>query len=299
MRWAFGTGVGKWIALAVVLPAIAFGGCDNIWGWTVGEGGFDALLSDGREALREGRTLVAKQKFARALEIRPTSSDARYYLAKATVLHADVDVFELIRSLTEDGAESGAVEIFAFDIPKANAIYGANWSVLDLLEPIRRGTANDGNFTAEHVDLDLSIAYLLCAILRLRDSNGDGAITGADLRLAEFLLVDSDGFSLEGLQNLTPEQVNAMLTDVGALLLEGSDLLAGVLGDSGVDVQGLQDVTGALRTDLGAYYVNNGLSGNPGEGDNDADGVIDEECFNSADDDGDGRTDEDSRVAGC
>jgi hypothetical protein len=292
-------GIRKWLALAAVVPAVALSGCENLWGWTTGEGGYDALLSDGRQALRDGNYLVAEQKFARAVAMRPASSDARYYLAKATVLRADIDVYDLVRSLTEDGGASGAVEIFAFDIPQANTIYRTIWSVLDVLEPIRSGEANEGSFTAEHVDLDMSIAYALCAILRLRDSNGDRTINGADLSLAEFLLVDSDGFSLEGLQNLPPDQINAMLADVGALLGESSTLLAGAFGESGVDVQGLQDVTSDLQTDLGSFYVNDGLPGNPGEGDNDADGVADEECFNSTDDDGDGRTDEDSRIPGC
>jgi hypothetical protein len=208
-------------------------------------------------------------------------------------------VYELVRSLTEDGTESGAVAIFAFDIPKANAIYGANWQVLEHLEPIRQGQAFDGSFTKDTIDLDLSIAYLLCAILRLRDSNDDGVIDGNDLTLAQFLLTGTDGFSLEGLQNLTPEQINAMLSDVGALLGEGGELLGGVLGDSGIDIQGLQDTTNSLHSDLSAYYVNTGVPGNSGEGDNDGDGTTDEECFNSTDDDGDGRTDEDARVAGC
>ncbi len=285
--------------LVLLLAAMGLSGCENIWGWTEGEGSFDALISDGRQAMRDGRYEVAVQKLERAVELRPYSSDARYYLSKAVVLRADVDVYELVRSLTEDGAESGAIDIFAFDIPKANAIYRANRLVLGHLEAIRRGDAGDGNFRLENVDLDLSIAYLLCGILRLRDSNADGVIDGNDLTLAEFLLIDSGGFSLEGLQNLTPEQINAMLTDVGSLLQEGGELLSGVLGDSGIDVAGLQDLSGALHSDLSAYYVNSGLPGNPGEGDNDQDGTVDEECFNSIDDDGDGRTDEDARIAGC
>jgi hypothetical protein len=291
-------GIGRWVGLVLLLAFLGLGGCENIWNWTVDDDSFDALLSDGRRAIREAHYGVAVDKLSRAVEIRPENSDARYYLAKAVILRADVDVYELVRSLTEDGSESGAVEIFAFDVPHANSIYGANRLVLGNLEPIRRGFATEGSFTAEHVDLDLSVAYLLCAILRLRDTNGDGVIDASDVSLLE--LIDAgDGFSLEGLNDLTPEQVNALLADVAALLVEGGDLLAGALGDSGVDVEGLQDVTSALQTDMSLYYVNNGLPGNPGIGDNDADGATDEECFNGLDDDGDGRTDEDSRTAGC
>ena len=72
-----------------------------------------------------------------------------------------------------------------------------------------------------------------------------------------------------------------------------------VSGDSGIDVDALNNLYTTLQSDVGAYYLNNGIPGNPGEGDNDGDGVADEECFNGVDDDGDGRTDEDARVAGC
>lgn len=283
-----------------VALALSLGACENVWEWTVDEESYDALMSRGRDALREENYVLAEEKFSAAVALEPANSDARYYLAKAAVLRANVDVYFLVDSLTDDDGRSGVTEIFAFDVPKANAIFGANWVVLQNLEPIRRGLAPDGAFTAKDVDLDLSVAYILRAILRLRDSNGDGIIDDTDLALSDFLLANgAGGFTLEGLQNLQPGEINAMLTDVALLLLEGSDLLAGVLDDTGVDVQGLQDLTGALRGDIGAYYVNNGIVGNPGEGDNDGDGVVDEECFNGVDDDGDGAVDEDSRLAGC
>ena len=72
-----------------------------------------------------------------------------------------------------------------------------------------------------------------------------------------------------------------------------------MLGDSGIDVDDLNDLIDSLGGDLSAYYVNTGVPGNPGEGDNDGDGRVDEECLNDIDDDDDGWVDEDSRLAGC
>jgi hypothetical protein len=279
------------------LIAILSAGCENIWGWTVDENSFEALMSDGRKALRSENYPLAEAKFAAAVDLRPENCDARYYLAKAAVLNADIDVYFIVQTMTEE-PKSGAVEIFSYDIPSANAIFRANSVVLENLEPIRRGLAFEGN--RRNVDLDLVVAYLLRAILRLRDTNGDGFIDENDLPISEFLLGLLDGrFTLEGLQNLTPEQLNSMILEVASLLLEGGDILTDVFDDSGIDVTALQELNASLQSDMAAYHVNNGIPGNPGEGDNDGDGSVDEECFNGVDDDGDGRTDEDTRLWGC
>ena len=61
------------------------------------------------------------------------------------------------------------------------------------------------------------------------------------------------------------------------------------------------DLTGSLEW----YYVNTGVAGNPGMGNNDStyiepdgslDSRTDEECINQIDDDGDGLIDEDTRI---
>ena len=51
-----------------------------------------------------------------------------------------------------------------------------------------------------------------------------------------------------------------------------------------------------LLRSFDAYAVNTGVAGSPGVGDNDGDGVADEETINGQDDDGDGLTDEDARL---
>lgn len=287
-----------WLGSIPLLLLLA--GCDNIWEWSADDDSFDALMSDGREALRSEHYAVAEEKFTAAVEMRPDNSDARYYLAKAAVLNADVDVYFIVQTLTNHAPGSSAVEIFNYEAPRANAIYRANSVVLQNLQPIRLGLALQGSIPRQNVDLDLSIAYLLRAILRLRDTNGDGVIDGNDLPPSAFLLSQLGGnYVFEGLESLTPEQINAMVGEAGSLLFDGGQVMLDVAGDSGIDVAALNNLYATLQNDVAAYYLNNGIPGNPGEGDNDGDGVADEECFNGVDDDGDGRTDEDARVAGC
>jgi hypothetical protein len=89
-----------------------------------------------------------------------------------------------------------------------------------------------------------------------------------------------------------------MIQDVNATLNAGGGLLNGG-GENGIDTQQLDNLLDTLGSDLSAYYVNTGVPGNPGEGDNDGDGLTDEECLNGIDDDLDGRVDEDARIGGC
>lgn len=280
---------------------IFFASCNNIWEWTADSDSFDVIMADGREALRAARYARAEELFRRAVELRPTHSEARYYCAKAAVLGADVDVFTLVQTLTDDDSDEGpASTVFRYETGIANSIYRVNRVVLDNLEPIRRGSATEGSFAGVDVDLDLAVAYVLRGILRLRDTNGDGVIDERDVSADEFLLSGEGGaYSLDGLGNVPPEDLNGMIDDLNILLGEGGGLLGDALGDSGIDVDDLNDLIDSLGGDLSAYYVNTGVPGNPGEGDNDGDGRTDEECLNDVDDDDDGRVDEDSRLAGC
>jgi hypothetical protein len=289
---------GSW-GILLLLPLAA--GC-NMLGWTADDSSFDALMADGRAAIQASDYATAEAKFSAAADLRPQSADARYHLAKAAVLNAEVDVFSLVQTLTDasgdSGADVGASAIFGYDIPIANSIYRVNRTVLDALEPIRTGTT-EGPFSDANVDLDLAVAYTLRGILRLRDTNGDGVIDAGDVGLGDFGLDDEGDFSLDGIDNIPPEDLNGMIDDLNDMLNDGGDLLLDVLGDSGVDVDELNDLIDSLGGDISGYYVNTGLPGNPGIGDNDGDGLVDEECINGIDDDGDGLVDEDSRLSGC
>jgi hypothetical protein len=288
-----------WPALALLFgAALAAPGCVNLWSWTVDDASFEAAFEEGRSALRAADYPRAETAFTRAVELRPTHREARYYLAKASVLRSGIDVLALVRHLTDDQAH-GAADVFAYDTPSADAIYRVNARVLDALEPIRSGTATEGGPVASDVDLDVAIAYSLRAILRLRDTNGDGVIDGRDVSIADFSLNQGDDFSLEGLANVPPEDLNSMIDDLTGLAGDGGDALVDALSGSGIDTDELDELLDSLGGDVSMYYVNTGVPGNPGLGDNDGDGRVDEECLNGDDDDGDGRVDEDGRAFGC
>lgn len=285
-----------WIVLGAA--ALALPGCENLWSWTADDSGFDAALEEGRTALRVGEYDRAEAAFSRAVELRPRNGEARYYLAKAAVLGSGIDVIALVRAMTDEG-RSGAVTVFEYPASHADAVYRVNATVLAALEPVRANEAVEGTFDASDVDLDLALAYALRGILRLRDTNDDGRIDGDDVSVEDFSLLSDGDFSLSGLDNIPPGDLNDMLDDLNDLVGDGGDALADALGDSGVDVEDLQEILDSLGGDISMYYVNTLLPGNPGLGDNDADGRTDEECLNGVDDDGDGRTDEDSRVFDC
>lgn len=289
---------GRRVALGALLAAWMFAsGCNNALEWTNDSNSFEGLMAAGRQAMRDEHYGYAEGRFAAAVELRPQSADARYYVSKAAVLSADVDVFTLVQILTDENR--GAVDVFAFQTETANSIYRVNGTVIENLRPIEQGEALEGELGTADVDLDLAIGYALRGILRIRDTNGDGVIDEKDLPPGQFGLNDDGEFSLQGIDEMAPEDLNALIGDVDGLLNDGGDLLEDVLGDSGIDTEGLGDLVDDLGGDLSAFYVNTGVPGNPGEGDNDGDGFTDEECLNGIDDDGDGITDEDTRVFGC
>ena len=175
-------------ALIGLLPILLLAGaCNNLFEWTEDEDSFDALMAAGHGAIRAAQYDTAQDKFQAATDMRPLHSEARYFLAKAAVLNADIDVFELVQTLTDENVD-GATVIFDSDIPLANRLYRTNAIVLSALQPIRDGETRDGAFVDADVNLDLGVAYTLRGILRLRDTNGDGVIDGQDL--------DIDGFGL-------------------------------------------------------------------------------------------------------
>jgi hypothetical protein len=155
-------------ALLVLVGLVS--ACNNIWEWTIDSESFDALMSDGREAIRAADYARAEEKFAAAVELRPGHSEARYYFAKAAVLNGGVDVFGLVQTLTDGTSNDGARTIFGFPVGTANSIYRVNFVVLESLQPIHDGVATEGDFANTDVSLDLAVAYTLRGILRLRDT---------------------------------------------------------------------------------------------------------------------------------
>ena len=72
---------------------------------------------------------------------------------------------------------------------------------------------------------------------------------------------------------------------------------SGLLDDtenSGIDVKELEREIEKLGDSVTIYFINSGVPGNEGEGDNDGDGLIDEELLDGLNNDGDEHTDEDA-----
>ncbi|HMB71270.1 MAG TPA: hypothetical protein VKU85_18310, partial [bacterium] len=150
----------------LVLVAALLPGC-NLWEWTADSGSYDALVADGRQAMRDGDYDLAVSLLSEAVEKDPTRGQGRYYLAKAAVLQADIDVIELVDTVTEDPANGGGAEaIFHFELSRADRVYRVNRVVADALEPVYDGTASSDGLAVTDVGLDLAVAYTLRGILR-------------------------------------------------------------------------------------------------------------------------------------
>jgi hypothetical protein len=280
--------------LAVLGALTLLAGCENVWEWTAGPDGYDALLADGKNALRAGDYVLALRKLGDAVALEPDRGEARYYWAKAAVLESGIDVVDIVQTIIDADENGGAAAIFGYETAEADRVYRVNLLVMDALLPIHDGAADAEGLGSADVDLDLAVAHTLRGILRLRDTNGDGLIDALDLDVGSFSLEENGGYTLDGVDNLSPDDLNAMLDDLNALLTSGGDLAGGTGGV--IDPEELDELVDSLGGDLSAFYVNTGAPGNPGEGDNDGDGATDEECLNDLDDDGDGRVDEDATV---
>jgi hypothetical protein len=290
------------VGLAVILSVLWLApGCNNIWEWSVDPDGFDAVMANGRDAFQEADYARAEELYAQAVEMRPDNAEAHYYLAKASVLNGGVDVFEIVQTLT-DSEENGAEIVFGYGTNKADIVYRVNRTVLDHLEPIRSGVFSEGDFAGVDVDLDLTVAYSLRGILRLRDTNGDGRIDDQDVSLEQlgFGQNENGEFTIEGIDEIPPEDINNMIDDLEELVEGGSDVLDDILGDeSSLDLDELDELLNDVGGDVTAFYVNTCTPDNPGIGDNDGDGLVDEELLNGMDDDGDSIVDEDSILEEC
>ena len=154
------------------------------------------------------------------------------------------------------------------------------------------------------ITLDIFIANTVKGILRIADTNNDGEIKSPpDIDLSMFS-TGSGGFQFDSsfVDSLGPEDLNNLIESVTDIISNGGDIFSDLLNDTSAEtsidtsaIDGLMDdITGSLEW----YYVNTLVPGNPGIGDNDGDGIIDDECINQIDDDGDGLVDEDAIISG-
>ncbi len=318
----------QWIGMFLLAAVICGSGCKggNIFGIRGAADDSTAdLIVDGQELLRDAKFSEAVTKFAQAKTANPNSSDARYFHAKATLLAAGFSVTELLREVTDETQTAGAsLPLFSPDASlsqtadeaRKTALYRAALDIVDDLEPIAQGQTT-GSFSGEDISPDLAIANYIKAVLQLRDTNRDLEIkTPPDFLFNmarangnEFRFGDMDtalgppgATATEKQENA--ESFNGVIRDLavgnpsllGRIIenLTQSGLIGGNEGETSIDLDELEDAVNDIGRVATFFFINNGLPGNDGIGDNDGDGSIDEELLNGVDDDNDGLIDEDT-----
>ncbi|HEX9973490.1 MAG TPA: hypothetical protein VGD14_15570 [bacterium] len=287
--------------LPLILIASLISGC-NIFDWT--SNNKDEAFYDGLELFNDGKFSEAKQKFADAIKSDPQRSDFRYYHAKAVVFEANLNYFAMAQNLVKiDTATVMNVKLplytkepdlsLAQDAEFKNHIYQASFVCHADLTPIYQEKTH-GDIQAQDIYFDYAILALALALLRLRDTNGDGTITTDDFYFS--IYKSSEGnytFDLLGVKNYlsTPENrqaFNRTLVKSVDYLADGIFSLLKIFRNDTkyFDQQDLQSLLNNIKNAADRYQMDD-------DKDNDGDGRVDEEILNGIDDDGDGLIDED------
>mgnify|MGYP006295134031 CR=1 FL=1 len=288
----------KLLLVAFFLPVLlVFTQCEeNIFSFTAPSESETGLIEDGRLLMNEGEYAQAAVKFEAAMDKNPESTTARYLHAKATLHASGFNALTLGNQLTK--MENGAsIPFMEMSMDSSNLLYVTNNTIIEDLRPISKGLIT-GKYTKKDVDLDLTIATTASGILGFKDTNNDGLINADDIVL-NALFDDTGNFELDSLEALAsdPDNLNGLITKADTLIEFAGELLVEVLGDTtdlGFDTETMDEMIQEITSNLGFYYINTGVPGNPGEGDNDGDGLIDEECLDGIDNDSDGLIDEDT-----
>ena len=296
----------KHFTLFVLLLSPVLIGC-NMFSWTNGKE--ESQMDKGLDLMRQGRYAEAEMEFARLMEKDPNNADARYHHAKATLNRAGFDIIDLLRDITQAEADrehlGATIPLYDKEIPAADEIYRVNLTIAADLRPIHDGFTH-GSIRSEDIDVDLAIAFLVCAILGLRDTNQDSTIDDNDIRLDINFSADLGEYSIHGLEqflegeglarslddrssSLSPDDINPLIDYVLYLIEESEDVIITVVQErtEGWSVESIQTLLDDVRTTIVKYYYDDGR-------DNDSDGSIDEETLNGLDDDKDGYVDEDT-----
>ena len=286
--------------LGLLFMAITLSSC-NIFSWTSSPDEGEDLLKDGLDFMFDGDFDAAESLFALGLLTDSLNSDLLYNHAKATLLSSGTSIVTIIDKLAnfDQGAPLGsAVPFLDSRWPgEQDTLYTTNITIFNDLKWIF-DEKTTGSIKKEDISLDIFIANTVRGILTIADTDGNLRITDEDFQL-NFLSNDS-GFAFDDLSDFldNPEDLNSLISNLGNILEGGGDLLAGFLGESTIDTTAidslLEDITGSIEF----YFVNTGVPGNPGEGDNDGDGRVDEECLNGEKDDDDDLVDEDAVASG-
>lgn len=310
----------QWASAVLLLAVVGTSGCKggNIFGFRgPAEDNVGDLIAKGQEHLRDAEFDEALKKFAEAVAVDSLNSDARFFHAKAALLVTGQSIVTVLNQLTDGSQTVGdGLPIYspdtnlsiAVDEARKTDLYQAAATIVNDLAPVARGETR-GSFDPTSIVLDLGIANTLLGILQLRDINGDGqigvppdiffGITRANNVRYKFVNLDSallppgsdPAQQAENVANFNNVISKATSTFEQALINLGKVKVI----ESAIDVGELEDaINDLIERSVILYYVNNGVPGNKGEGDNDGDGKIDEEILDGVDNDNDGRIDEDS-----
>ena len=302
----------------LLITAFIFAGC-NIFSWSASPEEGEDLLEDGLDFMFEGDFEAAESLFALGLLEDPLNSDLLYNHAKATLLSSGESIVTILNEITKFSDNSAAgVELpfFGLSKPKQDNLYVTNIVIFNDLSPIFDSTiVTTGSIERDDITLDIFIANTVKGILRIADTNGDERINDKDINFSMFT-TGSGGFKFDSsfVDSLGPEDLNNLIASVSDIIEGGSDIFGDLLGgETSIDTSAIDSLMDDITSSLEWYYVNTFIAGdpnrippipdigdpnNPGIGDNDGDGVVDDECINQRDDDGDGLIDEDAVIAG-
>ena len=285
----------------LLIISLTFAGC-NIFSFagTPEEG--EDILKEGLDFMFDGEFESAESLFAIGLETDSLNSDLLYNHAKATLLSSGLSIITIVNELQKFDENSGIgaeVPFLSLTWPGAqDTVYYTNIVIFNDLKPIFDGKTT-GSVSPDDISLDIFIANTVKGIMRIADTDGNGRIQNpGDIQL-NFLSTD-DGFAFDEsfLDSLGPEDLNNLIENVGDILDGNSDFVEEFFGESSIDTSAIDSLMDEITGSMEFYFVNTGVPGNPGIGDNDGDGVADDECIDQIDNDGDGLIDEDSVIGG-
>ncbi|MCH7818446.1 MAG: hypothetical protein IIB40_02700 [Candidatus Marinimicrobia bacterium] len=292
--------------VGLLITAFVFAGC-NIFSWSATPEESEDLLEDGLEFMLDGNFEAAESLFALGLLEDSLNSDLLYNHAKATLLSSGESIITILNELQKFDQPSGtnpganiSLPFFGREKPEQDNLYVTNITIFNDLNPIFDSTiVTTGSIEKDDITLDLFIANTVKGILRIADTNGDERIDDKDFDLSMFS-TGSGGFEFDSsfVDSLGAEDLNALISSVTDIIDNAGDIFEELLGDTDIDTTIIDNLMDDITGSLEWYYVNTLVPGNEGEGDNDGDGVVDDECINQIDDDGDGLIDEDAIVTG-
>lgn len=288
--------------LGLLFLTMTLTGC-NIFSWTSSPDEGEDFLEEGLDFMFDGDFEAAESLFALGLLADPLNSDLLYNHAKATLLSSGESIITIIDEITKFSETSAAnieLPFFGRTKPDQDNLYVTNITIFNDLSPIFDSTiVTTGSIERDDITLDIFIANTVKGILRIADTNGDERIDDKDIDFSMFS-TGSGGFEFDAafVDSLGPEDLNNLIGSVADIIENGGDIFGDLFGDTDIETGAIDSLMDDITGSLEWYYVNTLLSGNPGIGDNDGDGVIDDECINQRDDDGDGLIDEDAIVTG-